>query len=72
MPRDAVSRTANVGTVGKNGLNLSSLSEILSSLAIMGAQLSAPLKLFDTMLLLCTGSFRGPSIATRDAERRQS
>ena len=46
-PRDAVSRTAHVGTVGKNGLSStakkkSSLSERLASFGKMEAQLRAP------------------------------
>ena len=62
MPRDAVSRTANVGTVGKNGLinrawctglsgwNLFDwLSERLMPLSIMGGQLRVSLEPLGTM-----------------------
>ena len=54
MPRDAVSRTANVGTVGKNGLDIQ-LSERKASLGIMRAGVAHDTPLTMTVLYCIEG-----------------
>ena len=43
MPRDAVSRTANVGTVGKNGLNSAIAEAMIGRQDVMQSFLRPPI-----------------------------